>query len=55
MTKIEYVARENRGISYISLAPSTNAPMRSRLGRVDRIMIAIVLSTYLGLFFCLVK
>jgi hypothetical protein len=55
MTNIEYVARENRGINYISLTPSTGLPLRARLGKADRILIAIVLTTYVGLFFCLVK
>jgi len=55
MTNIEYVARENRGINYISLTPSAGLPLRARLGKTDRILIAIVLTTYVGLFFCLVK
>ncbi|MGC9941754.1 MAG: hypothetical protein ABSE48_07950 [Verrucomicrobiota bacterium] len=45
MTKIEYVAHEARGINYIALAPASK-PLASRLGVVDRILIATVLASY---------
>ena len=54
MTNIEYVAHENRGIHYISLTPPAQRT-GARLGRVDRILIAIVLSSYVGLVFFLVR
>jgi hypothetical protein len=54
MTKIEYVAHENRGISYIALSPVAK-PLGSRLSRVDRILIATVLASYIGLVIFLVK
>ena len=54
MTNIEYVAHENRGINYISLTPPAQRT-GARLGRVDRILIAIVLSSYVGLVFFLVR
>jgi hypothetical protein len=54
MTKMQYVAHESRGINYISLTPPAK-PVSARLGKLDRILIAIVLASYVGLFFCLVK
>jgi len=54
MTKIEYVAHENRGISYIALSPVAK-PMASRLSLVDRILIATVLASYAVLTICLVR
>jgi hypothetical protein len=54
MTKIEYVAHENRGISYIALSPVAK-PLGSRLSRVDRILIATVLASYIVLVIFLVK
>ena len=54
MTKMQYVAHESRGINYISLTPPAK-PVSARLGKLDRILIAIVLASYVGLFFCVVK
>ena len=54
MTKIEYVAQENRGISYIALAPVAK-PGASRLGVVDRVLIAAVLVGYAVLAVFLLK
>jgi hypothetical protein len=54
MSKMQYVAHESRGINYISLTPPAK-PVGARLGKLDRILIAIVLASYLGLFFILVK
>jgi hypothetical protein len=54
MTKIEYVAHENRGINYIALAPVAR-PVASRLSLLDRILIATVLASYVGLAIFLVK
>ena len=54
MTKIEYVAHENRGISYIALAPVAK-PLSARLGLVDRILIATVLVGYVVLAVFLLK
>jgi hypothetical protein len=54
MTKIEYIAHEDRGINYIALSPAAK-PLASRLSRIDRILIATVLASYLGLVIFLVK
>jgi hypothetical protein len=54
MTKIEYVAHENRGISYIALSPVAK-PLGSRLSRVDRLLIATVLASYAVLAIFLLK
>jgi hypothetical protein len=54
MTKIEYVAHEDRGINYIALAPMPK-PLASRLSLVDRILIATVLASYTVLVIFLVK
>lgn len=54
MTKIEYVAHENKGINYISLTPPPHR-MGARLGKVDRILIAIIVCSYVGLAIFLVK
>ncbi len=54
MTKIEYVAHENRGISYIALSPAAK-PLGSRLSRVDRFLIVTVLASYAVLAIFLLK
>jgi len=54
MTKIEYIAHEARGINYIELAPAAK-PLASRLSRVDRVLIATVLASYVVLAIFLLK
>ena len=54
MTKIEYVAHEERGIRYIALAPAAK-PLASRLSLVDRLLIAAVLVGYAVLAVFLLK
>ncbi len=54
MTKIEYVAHEDRGIRYIALAPAAK-PLASRLSLVDRLLIAAVLVGYAVLAVFLLK
>ncbi len=53
MPNIEYVTSESRGIHYISLAPIRPKTPGISLTRVDCILIAMVISTYLGLYICL--
>jgi hypothetical protein len=54
MNKIEYVAHETRGISYIALSPVAK-PLASRLSLVDRILIATVVASYAVLAIFLVR
>jgi hypothetical protein len=54
MSKMQYVAHESRGINYISLTPPAQRA-GARLGKLDRILIGIVLASYLGLFLFLLK